>query len=552
MTLPAQGDAKTRIGAMQYDLFISHSSADADAAFALVNEIESHGILKCWIAPRDIPIGASYQREIVRAIANCGGFVLLFSRKTNESDHVLREIELAEQGRKAIYPIKIDGSEPAEGIKYFLANKQWVERKALGNRLVDTIEQMVANARRMEGGIEQPRPAPEPPKKKASISPMLIGAAAIVLLLLAGGVGAWQGDWFGIGAAKRERLAKEDQARKEEERRQEELRKQALAQKEKEEQEKRLAQQKEEEEKEKARVKKEEEEKEKQRLASIQPINLPTGTTGDITILKSAPTVGDAVPGKTFFRECDICPVMAVVAAGSNLIGSPNYENGRSNNEGPQQGVVFRVPLAVGRSEISFDEYIACVNEGGCPPGIPSDSEWGYGKQPAINVSWNDAKAYVGWLSRKTRATYRLLSEAEWEYAARGCAKVCESLPFWFGIEISKDRVNYDSRIAYLGSPKATRRNRTVPVDAAEANPFGLLHVHGNVAEWVEDCWQETLEGMPRDGLARTGGDCSRRVIRGGSYSDEPKDVRSAKRSWQAATDRRSQIGFRVARELKL
>ena len=206
---------------------------------------------------------------------------------------------------------------------------------------------------------------------------MMIGAAAAVLLLLAGGVAAWQGDWFGIEAAKKERLAREDLAKKEEERRQEELRKQALAQKEKEEEQKRQAQQKEEDEKRKAQAKKEEEEKEKQRLASIQPVNLPTGTTEDITILKSAPTVGDAVPGKTFFRECDICPVMAVVPAGSNLIGSPAHESGRSNNEGPQQEIVFRVPFAVGRSEISFDEYVACVNEGGCPPGIPNDSRMG-------------------------------------------------------------------------------------------------------------------------------------------------------------------------------
>ncbi len=106
----------------------------------------------------------------------------------------------------------------------------------------------------------------------------------------------------------------------------------------------------------------------------------------------------------------------------------------------------------------------------------------------------------------KTGATYRLLSEAEWEYAARGCAKVCESLPFWFGIEISRDRANYDSRIAYLGSPRATSRRRTVPIDASSPIPFGLLHVHGNVSEWVEDCWNETLSGLPRDGSARTGG----------------------------------------------
>ena len=89
-----------------------------------------------------------------------------------------------------------------------------------------------------------------------------------------------------------------------------------------------------------------------------------------------------------------------------------------------------------------------------------------------MNVSWNDAKAYVAWLSRKTGGRYRLLSEAEWEYAARGCAKVCELLPFWFGIEISRDKVNYDSRVAYLGSPRASKRERTVPIDASQPNPF--------------------------------------------------------------------------------
>jgi formylglycine-generating enzyme required for sulfatase activity len=534
---------------MQYDLFISHSSSDAEAAIALVNEIESHGILKCWIAPRDIPIGASYQREIVRAIANCGGFVLLFSRKTNESDHVLREIELAEQGRKAIYPIKIDASEPAEGIKYFLANKQWVERKALGNRLVETIEQMVANARQTEGGAQQPppRPAPEPPKKKGGLSPTMIGAAAVVLLLLAGGVGAWQGDWFGIEAAKRERLAKEDQARKDEE-----ARKKAQAEKEKQDEERRQEETRRAEEEKRKEEARQEEEKKKIKEASIRPVNLPTGKTEDITISKSAPTVGGAVPGKTFFRECDICPVMAVVPAGSNLIGSPRDESGRSDTEGPQQPVVFRVPLAVGRSEISFEEYIACVNEGGCPPGLPGDYGWGYGKQPVINVSWNHAKAYVGWLSRKTGGKYRLLTEAEWEYAARGCAKVCQSTPFWFGSEITGDRVNYDSRVAYLGSLKTTARRRTVPIDSSEPNPFGLLHVHGNVSEWVEDCWKENLVGLSPDGLARTDGDCSRRVLRGGSWADEPKDVRSAARSWEMPGERRAQIGFRVARDLKL
>jgi formylglycine-generating enzyme required for sulfatase activity len=267
-------------------------------------------------------------------------------------------------------------------------------------------------------------------------------------------------------------------------------------------------------------------------------------------ILSAAPDLAGAVPGKTFFRECDMCPVMAVVPGGSNLIGSPSDESGRSSNEGPQQPVAFKVAFAVARSEIAFEEYLACVAEGGCNPDRPGDYGWGYGKQPAINVSWNDAKRYVEWLSKKTSAAYRLLSESEWEYVARGCAKVCESTPFWFGTQISNARANYDWRYAYLGSPKAQARRRTVPIDAAEPNPFGLLHVHGNAAEWVEDCWNESLAGLPRDGSPRLAGDCSRRVVRGGSWSDEPKDLRSAKRAWELVTERRAQIGFRVARAL--
>ena len=247
-----------------------------------------------------------------------------------------------------------------------------------------------------------------------------------------------------------------------------------------------------------------------------------------------------------------MCPVMAVVPAGSNLIGSPNDESSRSSNEGPQQPVAFRVAFAVSRSEVSFEEYLACIAEGGCTPDRPGNYGWGYDKQPAMNLSWHDAKRYVEWLSKKTRAQYRLLSEAEWEYAARGCAKVCESTPFWFGNQISRDRANYDWRYAYLGSPKAQARRKTVPIDTGEPNPFGLLHVHGNVREWVEDCWNESLVGLPRDGTSRTSGDCDRRVVRGGSWNDEPKDLRSAKRYGDVPTQRQAEIGFRVARALKL
>ena len=255
-------------------------------------------------------------------------------------------------------------------------------------------------------------------------------------------------------------------------------------------------------------------------------------------------------PGKVLlFKECDVCPEMAAIPAGTNLIGSPDTERGRDANEGPQQQIVIAQPFAAGRSEVSFEEWLACVAEGGCNAYRPGDYGWGYGLRPVINVSWTDARAYVAWLSRKTGATYRLLSEAEWEYAARGCVTVCRSTPFWFGMDISNARANYNWRYSYEGSPKAraaAQDRRSLP---AEPNPFGLLHMHGNVREWVEDCWNASLAGLPRDGTARTSGDCRSHVLRGGSWADEPKGLRSAERSWEVTAERRAQIGFRVARD---
>ena len=539
---------------MRYDLFISHSSADAETAQTLVTDFENRNIT-CWLAPRDIPMGSSYHEEIVAAIENSRAVLLLFSGAANKSEHVLREVELAAQGKKPIYPLRIDVSEPAGGLKYMLANKQWVERKALGNRLVDTIEQLLAGGRAARADEGSERPAAGPVRKSARLSPVMIGSAAAICLILAAAAVALLVGSRGTSVTAQAPPQQAAPAAPEPQVAAVPATQQPTAP---------------------ASPPAAADPRAPDRPVSpppaaepkrpdppvsplgqearrrVEPVNLPVGQAAEPVILTSAPDLGEAVPGKTFFRECDLCPVMAVVPAGSNLLGSPNDESGRANNEGPQQPVAFRVAFAVGRSEVSFEEYLACIAEGGCTPDRPGDYGWGYGKQPAINVSWNDAQRYVEWLSKKTRAPYRLLSEAEWEYAARGCARVCDSTPFWFGSQISNARANYDWRYAYLGSPKAQARRRTVPVDASEPNPFGLLHVHGNVSEGVEDCWNETLSGLPRDGSPRTGGDCGRRVVRGGSWSDEPKDLRSAKRAWEVVAERRAQIGFRVARALKL
>jgi formylglycine-generating enzyme required for sulfatase activity len=189
------------------------------------------------------------------------------------------------------------------------------------------------------------------------------------------------------------------------------------------------------------------------------------------------------------FKECEGCPDMVVVPTGTFVMGSPPGESGREQNEGPPQKIVIARMFAVGRTEVSFTEWEACLADGGCNARHPGDNAWGHGSQPVIYVSWEDAKSYVEWLSKKTGARYRLLSEAEWEYAARGCRfESCPSTPFWFGADISRDRANYDSRYSYEGSSKAQPPRRTLATDSGAPNPFGLLHVHGNVREWVEEC----------------------------------------------------------------
>jgi formylglycine-generating enzyme required for sulfatase activity len=289
------------------------------------------------------------------------------------------------------------------------------------------------------------------------------------------------------------------------------------------------------------------------RVAALTP---PVATTAPPTLVAPVgplpPERERALKPKDSFKECEGCPAMITMPAGSFTMGSPASELQRGSDEGPQQEVVIRRAFAVGRSQVSFEEWLACVAEGGCNAYRPGDYGWGFGKRPVINVSWTDAKAYVKWLSEKTGAPYRLLSESEREYVTRGCTSpACPSTPFWFGKEISPARANYDWRYSYDGSAKAQPPRRTVATDASEANPFGLLHVHGNVWEWVEDCWNASLAGLPNDGAPRITGDCNSRVIRGGAWSDEPKDLRSAKRSWEVIGERRAEIGFRVARTLR-
>ena len=247
-------------------------------------------------------------------------------------------------------------------------------------------------------------------------------------------------------------------------------------------------------------------------------------------------------PGDSF-RECaKDCPEMVIVPAGEFMMGSPRSEKGRSDDEDDgnsrQHKVVFAKPVAVSKFEATFDEWDACVADGECNPHV-GDGGFGRGQNPVINVTWGDVQRYVGWLSKMTDKPYRLLSEAEWEYAARAGTQTAYS----WGNGIGKGNANNNG----LG---------TTPVGSFAPSAFGLHDMHGNVWEWVEDCYHDNYNGASANGSAwRTGdrprtGNCSRRVVRGGSWLNDPENLRSANRSWFAPNSRDNHLGFRVGRSL--
>ena len=299
-------------------------------------------------------------------------------------------------------------------------------------------------------------------------------------------------------------------------------------------------------------------------------------------------------PGDTF-RECaKDCPEMVVIPPGEFWMGSPDGEGYRS--EHPRRKIKIAKPFAVGKFEVTWDDWEACVAMRGCDGGPTSDASFGIwdqakayvawlyrkvrvkiakpfaegkfdgrptsdagfgkGRHPLIYVSWDQAKAYVAWLSRMTGKPYRLLTEAEWEYAARGVTSAdAPHPPYPWGDKASHEYANYGTDQCCQG--KTEGRDKwlyTAPVGQFPANAFGLHDMHGNDFEWVEDPWHDDYRGSPpppTDGSVwMEGGDVSRRVVRGGSWNNDPRDLRSAVRNWNTAGSRSNNLGFRVARTL--
>ncbi len=242
-------------------------------------------------------------------------------------------------------------------------------------------------------------------------------------------------------------------------------------------------------------------------------------------------------------------PEMVVIPAGTFRMGCLSDDVSCYHDERPDHEVRISRAFALSKHEVTFAQWDACVSAGGCGGYRPDGNVLGRGGHPVVNVSWEDAKSYVSWLSREMGEVYRLPSESEWEYAARAGTVTKYS----WGNEIGYNRANCD------GCGSGWDDEQTAPVGSFAPNAFGLHDMHGNVWEWVEDCWNENYRGAPSDGAAWTNDDCIMRVVRGGSWDSSPRVLRSAGRTgflYFAGRNRlttirmKNKVGFRVAQTL--
>lgn len=257
---------------------------------------------------------------------------------------------------------------------------------------------------------------------------------------------------------------------------------------------------------------------------------------------------GPVLPVGTRFRDCrDVtCPWLRVLPAGTFMMGSPDDEPGRDKDEGPQHQVTVAKPFAVMETEVTVGQFSPFVREtgyqvsAGCGVGFEQTNE-----DPVVCVSWHDARAYARWMTRRTKQPYRLLSEAEWEYAARAGT----TTPFAFGDRIDTSQANFDGNFTYKRSTQGEYRQKTLPVGSLAKNAWGLYDMHGNVWEWVQDCSNTyTAAARTADAIERM--NCGSRLLRGGGWIYNPGDTRSANRNGDAPGDRNDVTGFRLARML--
>ncbi len=248
-----------------------------------------------------------------------------------------------------------------------------------------------------------------------------------------------------------------------------------------------------------------------------------------------------AEPGRPCQFRPGQSPEVMIIPAGSFTMGSPETQLQRESDE--RQHEVRVAQFAMGRCELSFAEYDAFANA--TERALPDDEGWGRGQRPVINVSWQDAMEYAAWLSEQTNESWRLPTEAEWEYATRAKTRG----PFWWGDTISPEQANYDGNFIYNEGAKGVYRAQTLPVGSFGSNPFGLYDVHGNVWEWTCSEYVEEYDGQEQR-CSQQDRDAGQRVLRGGSWFNIPWRLRSAFRNRSDPDERYNNTGFRLARAI--
>ena len=558
---------------MSGKIFINYRRDDSKAdARGLHDRLSrTFGKTKVFMDVDNLLAGQRFDQELEKALDSCDVFLAVIGpqwleilnarHEQDERDYVHEEIAAALKRKIIVIPVLVDGAVlptkaalPEDLHELVLYQKHEISHEKFGR----DVEELISAIKTV---MKQKSPPRNIPVKKIAAILMtlgLIGASIYAYPLISSTIKTTLNNSAKIATQKAtlvEQQAKETQRIAEEQRQKQKEQERLIAEQAK---VKRKAQEEEEEraKQKKLAAEKEKAEKEAKEKSPRGDAQLQPHIKEDTRLYK---------PGDTF-KDCDDCPEMVVVPPGEFMMGSPKSEKGRSINEGPRHKVTISNKFAVGQFEITRAQFTTFVNETGHDVGnkctqnnelfaVPEEGSFknpGFKQNelhPVVCVNWNDAQTYVKWLTNKTGKIYRLLSEAEWEYAARSKT----TTPFWFGKLITRNDANYSGVYYYDGS-KGVFRNETATVKSFSSNFFGLYNVHGNVFEWVEDCWHDNYHDAPKDGTAwKKGRDCSKRVIRGGSFysfNDDGDTSRSAHRSWAKTNVRIHDIGFRVSRTL--
>jgi formylglycine-generating enzyme required for sulfatase activity len=497
------------------DIFLSYAREDETRARQLAEALEQHGFAVFW--DREIPPGETWHSHIGRALVNAKCVVVAWTRHSIASDWVIEEASEGKR-RKILVPVLFEEVQPPFGFRAIQAAGLVDWRHGRSSPAFDGLLRAVQRIVVGQAGsgtepevevaaLLQPAPAESAPRTKPTVRPSApapasselraeraslpyrrasrwsgwtAGAmvAGFVALAGAGGI-AW---WLTQPGPAAEPPAPGYS------------------------------------------------------IAEPKPSEPLVETAPSAPERTSAASI-EAGEAREAMRDCAECPEMVLVSAGEFTMGSPPGEAGRDYDEGPQRKVTLAEPFWAGKYEVTFAEWDACVAAGGCSS-KPDDAGWGRDNRPVVNVNWNDAKEYVGWLSEKTGKAYRLMSEAEWEYVARAGGTTA----FWWGDDVGRNNASCNA----CGSEWDGKS--TAPVGSFAANSFGLHDTAGNVWEWVEDCYGGSYASAPKNGAAWEDGDDCSRVVRGGSWYFEPRSVRSANRIWDYPQYRRNDGGFRVAR----